>query len=95
MGSAVFLKNKAILAPETKNTKGFIHTQKPNTVKDRWMMDVDFSIRRDRMGDQLRAGDGMAIYYLKYVDDEDGSSLNNFYGYKDEFDGFGVFINTL
>ena len=47
------------------------------------------------MGDQLRAGDGMAIYYLKYVDDEDGSSLKNFYGYKDEFDGYGVFINTL
>ena len=33
MGSAVFLKNKAMLAPETKNTKGLIHTKRVNSKK--------------------------------------------------------------
>ena len=37
----------------------------------------------------------MAIYYLKYIDEDDLDSMNNFYGYKDDFDGYGVFINTL
>ena len=36
----------------------------------------------------------MGIYYLKYIDDDE-SSLSNFYGYRDDFDGYGIFINTL
>ena len=94
MGSAVFLKNRAVIAPEARNQKGIIYTKTPNTQVKEWMLDIDFSIRRDKVNDQLRAGDGMGIYYLKYIDDDD-SSLNNFYGYRDDFDGYGIFINTL
>ena len=51
MGSAVFLKNKAVIVPETKNQKGIIYTKNPNVQKDQWMLDIDFSIRRDKVGD--------------------------------------------
>ena len=37
----------------------------------------------------------MAIYYLKYMDADETDGLDNFYGFKDDFDGFGVFISTL
>ena len=59
------------------------------------MVDIDFSIGRMQTNDQLRAGDGMGIFYLKYIDEEDLDSLSNFYGFKDDFDGYGIFINTL
>lgn len=48
MGSAVFLKNKAVLAPETKNTKGLIHTKKPNASKENWVADLNFAIGREK-----------------------------------------------
>ena len=47
-GTAVFLKNKAIIAPEASNTKGMIHTKNFNTVKQ-WITDVNFSIGRDKV----------------------------------------------
>ena len=93
-GSAVFLKNKAVIVPEVKNKKGMIYTKNPNSSKEQWMLDIDLSVRRDQVADQLRAGDGMGIYYTRYIDDDD-RALNNFYGYKDDFDGYGLFINTL
>ena len=37
----------------------------------------------------------MAVYYLKYMDEDETDALDNFYGFKDDFDGYGVFINTL
>ena len=37
----------------------------------------------------------MAIYYLKYMDADETDGLDNFYGFKDDFDGYGVFISTL
>ena len=95
MGSAVLHTNKAIIAPETKNTKGLLHSKKPILKMENWMIDIDFSIGRMQSADQLRAGDGMGIYYLKYIDSEDPDSLSNFYGFKDDFDGYGIFINTL
>ena len=95
MGSAVFLTNKAVLAPETKNTKGLIHSKKPNSSKENWIVDVNLAIGREKVTDQLRAGDGVGIYYLKYIDEDDLDSNQNFFGYKDDFDGYGIFINTL
>ena len=95
MGSAVLHTNKAIIAPETKSTKGLLHSKKPIQKMENWMIDIDFSIGRMQSADQLRAGDGMGIYYLKYIDSEDPDSLSNFYGFKDDFDGYGIFINTL
>lgn len=95
LGSSVLHKNYAVIAPETKNTKGLLHSKKPNANMENWMVDVDFAIGRAQVPDQLRAGDGMGIYYLRYIDEEDLDSMNNFYGFKDDFDGYGIFINTL
>ena len=47
MGSAVFLKNKAIIAPEAKNTKGLIHAKNVNTNIENWMVDINLGIGRD------------------------------------------------
>ena len=95
LGSAVLHTNKAVIAPETKNTRGLLHSKKPNPNMANWMVDIDFSIGRAQNNDQLRAGDGFGIYYLRYIDEEDLESMNNFFGYKDEYDGYGIFINTL
>ena len=37
----------------------------------------------------------MGIYYLRYLDEGDLDSMNNFYGYRDDFDGYAIHINTL
>ena len=47
MGSAVFLKNKAIIAPEAKNTKGLIHTRNVNSNKENWIADINLGIGRN------------------------------------------------
>jgi len=38
-------------------------------------------------------GGGMGIHYLKNVKDEELSTDHNLFGYENDFDGIGVFIN--
>ena len=56
---------------------------------------LDFNIGRDKVKDLGKSGDGMAIYYLRNFDNGNPDINQNFYGHVDDFDGIGVFINTL
>ena len=56
---------------------------------------MDFNIARDRVREMNKSGDGLAIYYLRNFDSGNDENNANFYGYIDEFDGIGIFINTL
>ena len=48
-GSAVFLENKAVLAPEAPDMRGLIYTMQPNKAKDHWYAQMDFSIGREKV----------------------------------------------
>ena len=95
LGSAVFHENKAIIAPEASSTKGLIHTRQPNTKTDHWYAIMDFNIGRDKVKEMGKSGEGMAIYYLRNFDSGNPDINQNFYGFQDDFDGVGIFINTL
>ena len=69
-----------------------MHTTKPNPKPDHWLAHVDFKIGNKEY--PHRQGEGMAIYYLQEIDAENPNLLNNFYGFTNNFRGFGVFINT-
>jgi hypothetical protein len=90
---AVFLKNKVILAPEAAGSSGFMHSMLPNPNKDVWVARIDFKIARDKFKRKdWMNGDGLAIYYLRTVNQEPPESPN-YYGYYDDFDGIGVFVS--
>lgn len=56
---------------------------------------IDFNIGRDKVKDLGKSGDGLGIYYLRNFDQSNPEINTNFYGFIDDFDGIGVFINTL
>ena len=92
LGSAVFLKEKAVITPQVGDRRGLIHTTKPNMTPNHWMAIVDFKMgNRDN---QHVVGEGMGIYYLKDIDPDNPNLLNNFYGYTNDYRGFGVLINS-
>ena len=95
VGSAVFLRNKAILAPEVSNRKGAIHTMVPNSKPDHWYAILDFNIGRDKVKEMNKSGEGFAIHYLRNMDSGNPDINSNFYGFQDDFDGIGIFINTI
>ena len=70
-GSAVFLKNKAVLAPETTGAKGSIFSQQPNPKRDHWYAILDFNIGRDKVKETNQSGEGLGIYYLRNFDSGD------------------------
>ena len=94
-GSAVFLENKAVISPEASGRKGLIHTTQPNTKKNHWMAIMDFTIGRDKVKEMNKNGDGLSVYYLRHFDSGNPNNSENFYGHVDDFDGIGIFINTL
>ena len=95
LGSAIFLNNKAVITPEAKNRKGLIHTREPNPNYKHWYAALDFNIGRDKIKELNQAGEGMAIYYLRNFDSADPQINENFYGFIDNFDGIGIFVNTV
>lgn len=95
LGSAVFLQNKAVLAPEASLRKGLIHTTKPNEFKDHWYAVLDFNIGREKVKELDKSGDGLAIYYVSNIDSSNPSITNNIFGFTDDFDGVGIFVNTM
>ena len=44
LGSAVFLTNKAVIAPEASNTKGLIYTTQANPFREHWYALIDFNM---------------------------------------------------
>lgn len=95
LGSAVFLENKAVLAPEASQRKGLIHTTKPNEFKDHWYAVVDFNIGRDKVKELGKSGDGFAIYYVSSIDSANPDIATNNFGFSNDFNGIGIFINTV
>ena len=94
-GSAVFLQNKAVIAPEASSLKGLIHTTEPNPFRDHWYALLDFNIGRDKVKEMNKSGEGFSIYYLRNFDAGNPDINENFYGFVDDFDGLGIFINTM
>ena len=72
-----------------------IHTTMPNLAKDHWYAVMDFNIGRDKVKELNKSGEGLAIYYLRNFDSENPDINQNFFGYLDDFDGVGIFINTM
>lgn len=82
-----------MLAPEAVGSSGYIQSMLPNPNKDIWVARIDFKIARDKFKRKdWMNGDGMAIYYLRTVETEPPVTPNA-YGYYDQFDGIGVFID--
>ena len=92
MGSALFLRDKALLTPTVKDRRGLMYTTKPNPKPNHWLVHVDFKIGNKEF--PHRSGEGMAITYLRDVDQDNPDLMNNFYGFTNEFRGLGIFINT-
>ena len=42
-----------------------------------------------------KSGEGFAIYYVRSIDSTNPDINENFYGFVDDFDGIGIFVNTL
>ena len=92
-GSAVFTKNKIVLNPEVKESKGAIYN-KQNVVLGKhhdWIVDLKVGLGNEDK--TTKGGNGMGIYYLRTLNKEDiGQSL---FGYTKKFDGLAIFLNTL
>ena len=92
-GSSVFTKNKIVLNPAIKDSKGAIFNKNNvvlGTYHD-WIIDLKVNIGNDAQ--TSKGGNGMGIYYLRSLNKEDiGTSL---FGYSKKFDGLGIFLNTL
>ena len=69
-----------------------MYTTRPNTMVDHWLAHVDFKIgNKDH---EHRSGEGMGIYYLKDIDEDNPELMSNHYGFTNEFRGLGIMINT-
>lgn len=92
LGSAVFLRNKAVLTPEANFRKGIIHTTKPisKDFTQAWVAYMDFSIG-NAAGSKVGTG-GLGLYYLRNIDEE--NKMSSQFGFSDKFDGAAVIINT-
>ena len=90
-GSAVLMQNKIMLVPEVPDRRGAIiaKTQVPNG--DSWLLDVRLKIGNEIPA--LRGGNGVGIYYLRSVNQEDIGQGQM--GYSKMYDGLGIFLNTI
>jgi len=90
-GTAVFLKDKAVIVPELIHMKGNIHTTKalPAENIDAWEAHLDVDMGQNGTSD-IGLG-GLALYYLRNVD----SNENGLFGYSAKFDGAAVVINSM
>ena len=90
-GSAVFMRNKIVLNPEVKDSKGGIHNTNFTGNNGNWIAEMKFYIgNTDKTN---KGGNGVAIHYLRDFDSDDiGSHL---FGYTKNYRGLGVYINTI
>lgn len=91
-GSSVFMRDKIVLNPEVKDTKGGIHnTNFTSTNGGNWIAEMKFHIGNDAKTN--KGGNGVGIHYLRDFDSEDiGTHL---FGYTKTFRGMAVYINTI
>ena len=66
LGSAVFLHNKLVLAPESRDKKGIIYSTEPSPLEKEWQMEVEVNLGNDKA--THRGGTGLGIFYLRSID---------------------------
>jgi hypothetical protein len=66
VGTAVILRNRTVIVPESKDKKGMVYNSLPNNLVKDWMVDIEVQIGNDKKSS--RGGTGLAIYYLKSVE---------------------------
>jgi len=66
VGTAVILRNRTVIVPESKDKKGMVYNSLPNNLAKDWMVDIEVQIGNDKRSS--RGGTGLAIYYLKSVE---------------------------
>jgi hypothetical protein len=66
VGAAVILRNRTIIAPETRDKKGILYNAIPNKLVRDWMLDVEVEIGNRK--ESSRGGTGVALFYVKNID---------------------------
>lgn len=89
VGTAVLLKDKAVITPEMPHMKGLIHTTKPldQEYVEAWEAYLDIEVGNSQ-NENIGFG-GMGLYYIRNVEQE----YNGIFGYSAKFDGAAVTIN--
>ena len=89
--SAVFMRDKIVLNPEIKDSKGGIHNTNFTANNGNWIAEMKLSIGNTAKTN--KGGNGVGIHYLKDFDSDDiGTHL---FGYTKSFRGMAVYINTI
>jgi hypothetical protein len=91
VGAGLILKNKIVIAPESRDKKGIIYSTEPNPLMDSWMIDVELHMGNEKQ--THRGGTGVGIFYLKNIDKV--SHQESIFGFSNRFDGLGVYLNTI
>lgn len=91
-GTAVLLKNKAVITPGIENLKGVLYNTKPipTSAVEGWEAHIDIEMGCDE-AKQISSG-GIGLYYLRNV--ELDSNAAGLYGYTNKFNGAAVIITT-
>jgi hypothetical protein len=61
------MRNRTVIAPEARDKKGIIYNRQANPMVKDWMLDVELDIGNEKRSS--RGGTGLAIFYLKNIDD--------------------------
>jgi len=62
-GTAVHLRDKLVVVPETKHATGMLYSANPNPISKSWLM--DFEVNMGNTKRSARGGVGIAMLYLK------------------------------
>jgi hypothetical protein len=90
-GGAVFMREKIVLNPEVKDSKGGIHNTNFTSNEGNWIAEMKLHIGNEAK--TPRGGNGVGIHYLRDFDSDDiGTHL---FGYTKNFRGLAVYINTI
>lgn len=65
-GAAVILRNRTIIAPETRDKKGIVYNVHPNKLVRDWMLEVEVEIGNKK--ESSRGGTGLTLFYVKNID---------------------------
>jgi len=90
IGSAFLHKNKAVIVPQSVNSKGLLYTL--NTYdKTNWMVDMEFKLENEVKTN--RGGAGFSVFYLSELDL--GKYKDTVFGYSNIYDGLCVLFNSV
>ena len=89
-GSSVFMRDKIVLNPEIKDSKGGIHNTNFTTPGN---FITEMKLHIGNTDKTNKGGNGVGIHFLRDFDSDDiGTHL---FGYTKTYRGLGVYINTI